>query len=59
VFTPKNKKAYELYSQGLQLEDTNPKKALDLFLQALKLEPDYLDAMNMDWEYNITCIKPI
>jgi tetratricopeptide (TPR) repeat protein len=47
VFTPKNKKAYELYSQGLQLADTNPKKALDLFLQALKLEPDYLDAMNM------------
>jgi tetratricopeptide (TPR) repeat protein len=46
MFTPKNKKAYELYTQGLQIEDTNPKKALDLFLQALKLEPDYLEAMN-------------
>ncbi|HMW04821.1 MAG TPA: tetratricopeptide repeat protein [Leptospiraceae bacterium] len=46
VFTPKNKNAYELYSQGIEIQDTNPKKALDLFLQALKLEPDYLDAMN-------------
>ncbi|HMX34925.1 MAG TPA: tetratricopeptide repeat protein [Leptospiraceae bacterium] len=46
IFTPKNKNAYELYSQGLEIQDTNPKKALDLFLQALKLEPDYLDAMN-------------
>jgi tetratricopeptide (TPR) repeat protein len=46
VFTPKNKKAYEFYAQGLQIEDTNPKKALDLFLQALKIEPDYLDALN-------------
>ncbi|HNF53188.1 MAG TPA: tetratricopeptide repeat protein [Leptospiraceae bacterium] len=46
IFTPKNKNAYELYSQGLEIQDTNPKKALDLFLQALKLEPDYLDALN-------------
>lgn len=46
VFTPESKKAYELYSQGLEIQYTNPKKSLDLFLQALKLEPDYLDAMN-------------
>ena len=46
VFTPKNKKAYELYAQGLKIRNTNPKKALDLFLQALQLEPDYLDAMD-------------
>ena len=46
VFTPKNKKAYELYVQGLEIQASNPKKALDLFLQALKLEPDYLDALN-------------
>jgi adenylate cyclase len=31
VFTPKNKKAYELYAQGLEIKDTNPKKALDFF----------------------------
>jgi tetratricopeptide (TPR) repeat protein len=46
VFTPKNKKAYELYSQGLENWEANPKKALDLFLQALKIEPDYLGALN-------------
>ncbi|MBK6604492.1 MAG: tetratricopeptide repeat protein [Leptospiraceae bacterium] len=46
VFTPKNKKAYEVYVQGLEVMDTNPKKALDLFLEALKLEPDYLDALH-------------
>ena len=52
VFTPKNKKAYELYMQGLQIKYTNPKKALDLFLEALKLEPDYLDALNwIGWQY--------
>ncbi len=47
VFTPKNKKAYELYEQGLEIKDTNPKKALDLVKQALQLEPDYLDALSL------------
>ncbi|MBK6604491.1 MAG: tetratricopeptide repeat protein [Leptospiraceae bacterium] len=46
VFTPKNKKAYELYAQGLEIRNTNPKKALDLFLEALNMEPDYLDVIN-------------
>ncbi len=46
VFTPRNKKAYELYSQGLEIQYMNPDKALDLFLQALKLDTDYLDAMD-------------
>ena len=44
VFTPKNKKAYELYTKGLEIH--NPKNALDLLLEALKLEPDYLDALS-------------
>jgi len=46
VFTPRNKKAYELYAQGMEIRNKNPKKALELFLGALKLEPDYLHLMN-------------
>jgi TolB-like protein len=46
VFTPKSKKAYELHSLGLEIRNINPKKALEFSLQALELEPDYLDALN-------------
>ncbi len=37
--------AYELYAKGLQARKSNPRQALDLFAQALKIQPDYLSAL--------------
>lgn len=37
--------AYELYSKGVEVNDTDPKRALEFYLKALAVQPDYLDAM--------------
>jgi len=36
---------YELYSKGLELNDTKPRKALEYYLKALALDPEYIDAL--------------
>jgi len=36
---------YELYSRGLELNETDPRKALEFFLKALAADPEYLDAL--------------
>ena len=37
--------AFKLYSKGLELKDTNPKKALEYFKKAMNIQGDYTDAM--------------
>jgi len=37
--------AYELYSKGLVIQDTNPKQALEFFKQAFTIDPTYADAL--------------
>jgi tetratricopeptide (TPR) repeat protein len=37
--------AYELYSKGLEINETDPKKALEFYLKALAADPEYLDAL--------------
>ena len=39
-------KAFELYSRGLTVHDTEPLKALDYYKNALRADPDYFDAAN-------------
>ncbi len=46
VFTPKNEKAYELMARGNALRFSDPQEAIKLTLQALELEPEYLDAID-------------
>jgi tetratricopeptide (TPR) repeat protein/TolB-like protein len=36
---------YELYAKGLELNETDPGKALEFFLKALAADPEYLDAL--------------
>jgi len=36
---------YELYSRGLELNDTDPRRALEFYLQALSIDPEYLNAL--------------
>ncbi len=38
--------AYELYSRGLELHEKNPKKALILYLKALRKDNRYMNAVN-------------
>ncbi len=38
-------KAYELYARGLELQDTNPKAALDYYKKALEIDKYYVDAL--------------
>lgn len=38
--------AFEWYSRGLEVHDTNPQKALKFYLKALRISPDYFDALN-------------
>ena len=37
--------AYEFYSKGLTVQDTDPEAALDLFKQAVKTDSSYVDAL--------------
>ena len=44
--------AYELYSRGLEVHYSNPQKALKYYLKALRISPDYFDALNRTgWVY--------
>jgi TolB-like protein len=46
-------KAYELYSKGLEIHDSSPKEALEYYLDSIKIDPDYWDALNrIGWAYN-------
>lgn len=38
--------AYEYFSKGLEIEDSNPKEALDLYKKSLNIESDYVDVLN-------------
>lgn len=44
VYKPK-REAYELYSKGLELADSNPEAALALFLKAAEVDPGYADVL--------------
>lgn len=44
TFRPK-KEAFEFYAKGLESKDTNPLKALEYFERAVKIQPDYKDAL--------------
>ncbi len=37
--------AFELYAKGLEIQDTNPREALNYFKQAIKKQPDYIEAL--------------
>lgn len=37
--------AYKWYAKGLELQDTKPKEALANFRKALKIDPNYTDAL--------------
>jgi tetratricopeptide (TPR) repeat protein len=37
--------AYELYSRGLELQDTNPAEAMKFFKKALKVDGNYVEAL--------------
>jgi TolB-like protein/tetratricopeptide (TPR) repeat protein len=37
--------AYEWYSKGLEIQDTNPKEALTNYKKALDIDPNYIDAL--------------
>ncbi len=39
--------AYEYYSKGLELQNTNPVEALRLFKEALAKDPEYIDALKL------------
>ncbi|HPS58683.1 MAG TPA: tetratricopeptide repeat protein [Spirochaetota bacterium] len=43
-YKPK-REAYELYSKGLELRDSNPDAALSMFLKAAEIDPGYADAL--------------
>ncbi len=44
--------AYKWYSRGLEVHDTNPKKAREYYLKALSISPDYFEALNRTgWIY--------
>lgn len=49
-----NNQAFKLYSRALQVKYTNPRQALDLFKQALVLDPDYEDAL---YEAGLICLS--
>lgn len=36
---------YELYAKGLELNDTDPRKALEFYLKALEADPQFLDGL--------------
>ncbi len=40
-----NLNAYEWYSKGLAVNDSNPKQSLEYYRKALEIEPDYLNAL--------------
>jgi len=47
--------AYEWYSKGLEVQDTNPKEALTNFKKALDIDPNYTDAlMRAGWTAGYT-----
>jgi len=36
---------YQLYSKGLEIHETNPRKALEFYLEALESDPQFLDGL--------------
>ena len=36
---------YELYAKGLELNETDPRKALEFYLKSLAIDPEYTDAL--------------
>jgi TolB-like protein len=47
-----NKRAYMWYSKGLGMYHTNPHKALNYYLKAVKIDPDYWEALyRTGWLY--------
>lgn len=44
AFRPK-KEAFEWYAKGLEIKDINPRQALNYFKNAVKIQPDYKDAL--------------
>jgi len=41
-----SEKAFELFSKGLEIEDSNPKGALEFYKNAIKLQNNYIDALS-------------
>ncbi len=39
-------KAFELFSKGLEIEESNPKSALDFYKNAIKIQSNYIDAIS-------------
>jgi tetratricopeptide (TPR) repeat protein len=41
-----SEKAFELFSKGLEIEESNPKSALEFYKNAIKIQNNYIDALN-------------